>query len=59
MKTFEILVSASYTTEGGCKEWNAFKEYVTARNASEAKKILREGLKEDGYKNISMEARQC
>ena len=56
MKTYEIHVSASYTTDGGSKEWNAFTEYVEAKSAAEAKKILRAELKEDGYKNITMEA---
>lgn len=56
MKEYEIHVSASYVTDGGAKEWNAFTEYVTAKNAAEAKKILRAELKEDGYKNITMEA---
>jgi hypothetical protein len=58
MKTYEIHVSASYTTDGGSKEWNAFTEYVTAPSAAAAKKILRAELKEDGYKNIKMEALQ-
>lgn len=56
MKTFEIHVSASYVTDGGSKEWNAFTEYVEAKSAAEAKKILRDELKEDGYRNITMEA---
>lgn len=56
MKTFEIHVSASYVTDGGSKEWNAFTEYVEANSAAEAKKILRAELKEDGYRNITMEA---
>ena len=30
MKEYEIHVSASYTTSGGSKEWNAFTEYVNA-----------------------------
>ena len=56
MKTFEIHVSASYVTDGGSKEWNAFTEYVQAKSAAEAKRILRAELKEDGYKNITLEA---
>lgn len=56
MKTFEIHVSASYVTDGGTKEWNAFTEYVQAKSAADAKKILRAELKEDGYKNITLEA---
>ena len=56
MKEYEIHVSASYTTDGGSKEWNCFKEYVTARNITEAKRILRAELKGEGYKNIEMDA---
>lgn len=56
MKTFEIHVSASYVTDGGAKEWNAFTEYVQAKSAAAAKKVLRAELKEDGYKNITLEA---
>lgn len=56
MKEYEIHVSASYTTSGGSKEWNAFKEYVEAASAAEAKRILKAQLKADGYHNISMEA---
>ena len=59
MKNYEIRVSASYTTDGGTKEWNCFKEYIEANTAAEAKKILRAELKADGYKNISMEAIEC
>ncbi len=54
MKEFEIHVSASYIA-GGEKYWNCFKEYVTAKNKTEAKKILKSELKEDGYKNIEMD----
>ena len=56
MKEYEIHVSASYTTCGGSKEWNAFKEYVEAASAAEAKRILKAQLKADGYHNITMEA---
>ncbi len=56
MKTYEIHISASYTTDGGSKEWNCFKEYVTANNEAEAKKNLRKELKAEGYRNITMEA---
>lgn len=51
MKEFEIKVCASYTP-AGTKYWNCFKEYVTANNATEAKKKLKEELKKEGYKNI-------
>lgn len=54
MKEFEIRVSASYIAAGS-KYWNCFKEYVTAKNKTEARKILKAELKEDGYKNIEME----
>lgn len=56
MKEYEIHVSASYTTDGGTKEWNCFTEYVNANTAAEAKKILRAELKAEGYKNITMDA---
>lgn len=56
MREFEIFVSASYMTDGGSKEWNAFKEYVKANSEAEAKRILKAELKADGYKNIEMEA---
>lgn len=55
MKEFEIFVSASYTTDGGTEASNCFKEYVNAKTAAEAKKILRASLKADGYKNIKMD----
>ena len=54
MKTYEIHVSASYVTDGGSREWNAFKEYVEAPTAAAAKKALRAALKADGYTNIKM-----
>ena len=56
MKEYEIYVSASYTTSGGSKEWNCFKEYVSANSAAEAKRILKAELKADGYRNITMDA---
>lgn len=56
MKEFEIKVSASYTTDGGSKKWNAFKRYITAKNATEAKRELKTQLKNEGYKNITLEA---
>ncbi len=56
MKEYEIHVSASYTTSGGSKEWNAFTEYVNANSAAEAKRILRAELKAEGYHNITMDA---
>ena len=56
MKEYEIHVSASYTTDGGSKEWNCFTEYRDAHSAAEAKRILRTELKEEGYHNITMEA---
>lgn len=55
MKEFQIFVSASYITDGGSKEWNAFKEYTKANSATEAKRNLKAELKADGYKNIEME----
>ena len=56
MKEYEIFVSASYVTDGSSKEWNAFTEYVKAKNAAEAKRLLKAELKADGYKNIKMDA---
>lgn len=56
MHTYEIHVFASYITDGGSKESNAFKEYVTAASATEAKRLLKADLKADGYKNITLEA---
>lgn len=56
MKEYEIHISASYTTDGGSKEWNCFTEYVFAKTAAEAKRIKRQELKADGYHNITMEA---
>ena len=54
MKEYEIHISASYVTDGGSKEWNAFTEYVIAGSAAEAKRIKKAELKKDGYKNITM-----
>ena len=56
MTEYEIHVSASYTTDGGSKEWNAFTEYVNANTAAEAKRILRAELRAEGYHNITMDA---
>lgn len=53
MKEFEIKVFAGYT-HGGEKYFNAFKEYVAATSAAEAKKVLRAQLKEEGYTNIKL-----
>jgi hypothetical protein len=55
MRTFEIKVYASYITDGGSKERNAFKEYINAKNESEAKKTLRAKLKAEGYRNITLD----
>ena len=59
MKEYEIHVSASYTTSGGSKEWNCFTEYVNANTKAEAKRILKEQLKADGYHNITMDATEA
>ena len=56
MKEYEIHVCASYITSGGSKEWNCFKEYVSADSAAEAKRNLKAELKADGYHNITMDA---
>lgn len=55
-KEYEIHVSASYRTDGGSTEWNAFTEYRMATSAAEAKKNLRAELKAEGYHNITMDA---
>ena len=55
MKTFEIFVSACYTTYGGSVASNCFKEYIEAPTAAEAKRILRASLKADGYICIEMD----
>ncbi len=54
MKEFEIHVSASYRTDGGSKEWNAFTEYVRAKTPAEAKRALKSELMVEGYHNITM-----
>ena len=56
MKEYEIHVSASYKTDGGSKEWNYFTEYRNAKTAAEAKRILKEELRAEGYHNITMDA---
>lgn len=53
MKEFEIKVFASYIS-GGTKYYNCFKEYVNAESGTAAKKILKEALKKDGYKDIKL-----
>lgn len=54
MKEYEIKVCASYITDGGSKEWNCFTVYVDAKSASEAKRIAKADLREEGYRNIEM-----
>ena len=56
MKEYEIHTTATYTTDGGTTEGSYFVEYVTAKNMTEAKRILRAMLKSAGYKNIKMDA---
>lgn len=51
MKEFEIKVFAGYIS-GGETYYNCFKEYVNARNATEAKRALKKELKSDGYIDI-------
>lgn len=58
MKEFEIHVSACYIS-GGAEYWNSFTEYVEASTKTEAKKMLRAELHEDGYRKIEMEAQAC
>lgn len=54
MKKYEIFVSASYMVNEH-EEYNCFKEYIEANNATEAKKVLKAQLKVNGYKKISMD----
>ena len=53
MKEYEIHVSASYKTDGGSTERNAFTEYVNANTAAEARRKLRAELRAAGYHNIT------
>ena len=53
MKEFEIKVFAGYKC-GGEKYYNCFKEYVTAKTETEAKKILKAELKNQGYIEIKL-----
>lgn len=56
MKEYEIHVSVTYTSQGGTKEYDYFMKYVFAKNATEAKKIVRTALKADGFKTLNMDA---
>ena len=56
MKEYEIHTTVTNTTDGGTKECGYFVRYITAKNMTEAKQILRTELKTAGYKNIRMEA---
>lgn len=53
MKEFEIKVFAGYIS-GGETYYNCFKEYVNARNATEAKRALKKELKNQGYIEIEL-----
>ncbi len=55
MDEYEVHVSASYTSQGGSKEWTYFKVYTEARSKAAAEKMVKEQLKEH-YKNIRAEA---
>lgn len=56
MKIYEIHVSASYITDGADhKAWNSFKEYVKAKNAEDAQRILESSLYEEGHIDIEMD----
>jgi N-glycosylase/DNA lyase len=50
---YEIHVSVSYIS-GGEEYWNAFKEYASGKNATEAKRNLKDALKFYGYKKIQL-----
>ncbi len=54
MKEYEIHFAASYTTEGGSKESDAYTELVNANTPAEARKILRAQLRAEGYYNITI-----
>ena len=56
MKEYEIHVSATYTTDGGTREGTYFVEYRDAKTAADAKRILKEELKTEGYRNIKLDA---
>lgn len=56
MKEFEVHVSVSYTTSGGSKERDCFLEYVDVKNATEAKRLVREKLNAEGFRCTRMEA---
>ena len=56
MIEYEIHTTVTYTTGGGTKESGYFVKYITAKNMTEAKRILRAELKAAGYKNVKMEA---
>lgn len=59
MKEYEIKVFAGYKC-GGEKYYNCFKEYVTAKTETEAKKLLKAELKNQGYIDIKLtEAIPC
>ncbi|MFA5561358.1 MAG: hypothetical protein WDA00_01785 [Eubacteriales bacterium] len=55
MKEHEIHVNAS-TSRTEQKERNCFKDYICACSEDDAKQILREKLKEEGYRNIKLDA---
>jgi|LFRM01.2.fsa_nt_gb hypothetical protein len=59
MKEYELHVSVTYTTDGGSKQYDYFLEYVTANNASEAKKIVRDELKARGITALNMDVLEC
>lgn len=54
MKKFELHITVSYEA-GGTIYDNYFKEYVDANNKKEAKKIIKEELKDEGYTRIDVE----
>lgn len=53
MKDFELCVSVSYKA-GGETYYNSFKEYVSARNETEAVEALVEMLDGEGYETINV-----
>lgn len=54
MKEYELHVTVSYMAGGDTKH-NYFVENIKASNKKEAKAILKEQLKDEGYAKINVE----
>jgi hypothetical protein len=53
MKEYELHITVAYEA-GGTIYNNCFKEYVKANNKKEAKRIIKEELKDEGYLKINV-----